>query len=278
MIKHNNFLRVLLVGDVVGLPGRTMFQKYSAALKQEHNLDAIIVNGENSGSAGRGISSRIVHFFKHNGANVVTSGNHIWYNKEIYGYLSQNNDLLRPDNFPNECPGTGVTTFECKGFTIGVLNLQGRLFMREQVNCPFRAADSALTYLRSKTPIIFVDFHAEATAEKLGLAYYLDGKVSAVVGTHTHIQTADERILPHGTAYVTDLGMAGALNSMIGMKKESIIRNMITQMPEKFVVDMEGPFVLSGVIVDVDPQTGLAKAIQKVRIVDHEIVIQETAE
>lgn len=276
-MKNGN-LRILLVGDAVGVPGRTMFQKYSMELKRDYDVDALIVNGENSSSNGRGISSRIVHFFKHNGANVVTSGNHIWDNKEIYNYLAYNNDLLRPDNFPTECPGTGVTTFETKGFTIGVVNLQGRIFMKEQVSCPFKAADSILTYLRSKTQIILVDFHAEATAEKMGLAYYLDGRVTAVVGTHTHVQTADERILPHGTAYITDLGMVGSLNSMIGMKKDSSIRKLITQMPEKFVVDTEGPFVLTGVLIDVDPSTGKALGIQRIKIIDNDLRIDNTAE
>lgn len=273
-MKNGN-LRIALLGDIVGLPGRMMFQKYSRVLQHDYNLDGIIVNGENSGTHGRGISAKIVHFFKHNGAQVITTGNHIWAQKEIYSYLAQNSDLLRPDNFPSECPGSGVTTFETQGFVVGVINLQGRVFMRELVNCPFKAADSILTYLRSKTNIILVDFHAETTAEKLGLAYYLEGKVSAFVGTHTHIQTADERILPQGTAYITDLGMAGALNSMIGMKKEGIIRNMITQMPEKFVVDAQGPFVLSGVVVDIDPLTGRALAIERIRIIDNELQIDE---
>lgn len=276
-MKNGN-LRILMVGDLVGVPGRTLFQKYSKKLQEEYDLDAIIVNGENSSSHGRGISSKIVHFFKHNGANVVTSGNHIWNNKEIYQYLAQHSDLLRPDNFPSECPGTGVTTFETKGFIIGVINLQGRIFMREHVNCPFKAVDSILTYLRSKTHIILVDFHAEASSEKMGFAYYVDGKVSAVVGTHTHVQTADERILPHGTAYITDLGMGGALNSMIGMTKEPIIRHLITQMPEKFVVDTQGPFVMSGVIIDVDPTNGRAVAIERFRIIDDQIQIDEKAE
>lgn len=276
-MKNGN-LRVLLVGDVVGIPGRMMFQKHIPLLRRDYSIDAIIVNGENSGSTGRGISSKIVHFFKHNGANVVTSGNHIWYNKEIYNYLAQHTDLLRPDNFPSGCPGTGVTIFELHGYHIGVINLQGRIFMREMVNCPFRAADSILTYLRSKTPLIFVDFHAEATSEKMGLAYYLDGRITALVGTHTHVQTADERILPGGTAYCTDLGMVGALNSMIGMQKESVIRSLITQMPEKFIVDHQGPFILSGVLVDVDPITGHAVAIQLVKVIDSELVVSEDNE
>lgn len=276
-MKNGN-LRIALIGDIVGLPGRMMFQKYSRVLQHDYNLDGLIVNGENSGTQGRGISAKIVHFFKHNGANVITSGNHIWANREIYSYLAQNTDLLRPDNFPSECPGTGVTTFEAQGFTVGVINLQGRVFMRELVTCPFRAADSILTFLRSKTNIIVVDFHAETTAEKLGLAYYLEGKISAFVGTHTHIQTADERILPQGTAYITDLGMAGALNSMIGMKKEGIIRSMITQMPEKFMVDTQGPYVLSGVVVDIDPRTGRAVAIERIRIVDYDLQVDEKSE
>lgn len=276
-MKNGN-LRIALLGDVVGLPGRMMFQKYSRVLQHDYNLDGLIVNGENSGTYGRGISPKIMHFFKHNGAQVVTSGNHIWANRDIYSYLAQNNDLLRPDNFPNECPGSGVTTFETQGFVVGVINLQGRVFMRELVTCPFRAADSILTFLRSKTNIILVDFHAETTAEKLGLAYYLEGKISAFVGTHTHIQTADERIFSQGTAYITDLGMAGALNSMIGMKKEDIIRNMITQMPEKFMVDTQGPFVLSGVVVDIEPRTGRAVAIESIRIIDYDLQIDEKAE
>lgn len=276
-MKNGN-LRIALVGDVIGLPGRMMFQKYSRVLQHDYNLDGLIVNGENSGANGRGITPKIVHFFKHNGANVITSGNHIWAHKEIYPYLEQHTDLLRPDNFPSECPGTGVTTFETNGYVIGVINLQGRVFMRELVNCPFKAADSILTYLKSRTNIILVDFHAETTAEKMGLAYYLGGKVSAFVGTHTHVQTADERILPQGTAYCTDLGMAGSLNSMIGMKKEGIIRNMITQMPEKFVVDTQGPFVLSGVVVDIDPKSGKAVAIERIRIIDTELHVDEKAE
>ena len=266
----NAKLRVLLLGDLVGFPGRVMFQKHINSLKEKFSIDFVIVNGENS-CQGKGITSRIVRFFRHNGVDVVTSGNHIWQNKEIYSYLSENNDLLRPENFPTECPGTGVGLYQCNGYSIGVINLQGRVFMREHVNCPFRTADSVLTFLKSRTPIILVDFHAETTSEKMALAYYLDGRVSALVGTHTHIQTADERILPNGTAYITDLGMAGALNSMLGMKKEPIIKNFLTQMPQKFEVDINGPMVLSGVWVEIDTTNGKATHIERVRIVDEEI-------
>ena len=265
-------LRVLFFGDIVGKTGRMLFQKYSARIRQELEVDALIVNGENS-SHGRGVTSRVMKFFKDNGVDVVTSGNHIWHNKEIYPYLDSNKDLLRPANYPSDCQGVGVTTFSCKGKEIAIINLQGRTFMRDVVECPFQAAKSILTYLKDKTNIIFVDFHAEATSEKLGLAYFLDGKISGIVGTHTHVQTADERILPGGTAYITDLGMAGSLNSMIGMLKEPIIRRFITQMPVRFSVDTQPPFILSGVYIDVDTDTGKALEIKRIQIIDDEMQV-----
>jgi len=268
---QNKALRVLLLGDVCGPAGRAIFQKHSAALRQQYRADALIVNGENSAANGKGITSRIVHFFKHNGVNVVTSGNHIWAQREVYSYLKEHKDLLRPANFPSECPGVGVTTFQVGDVTVGVINLQARTFMREFVACPFKTADSLLTYLSSKTKIILVDFHGEASSEKMGLAYYLDGRVSAVVGTHTHVLTADERILPGGTAYITDLGMAGALNSMIGMKKEPIIQSLITQMPMRFEVDITPPFVMTGICVEIDVLSGKATYIESVKVIDSDI-------
>ena len=266
-------LRVLLIGDLVGAPGRAMFQKHVANLKNQFGASVVIVNGENS-ARGRGITSRIVHSLRHSGADVITSGNHIWHDQEIYSYLGQNSDLLRPANFPSATPGVGVTTFIKDGISIGVINVQGRVFMREFVDCPFKTVDSLLTYLKSRTNIIFVDFHAETTSEKIALGFHLDGKVTAVVGTHTHVQTADERILSQGTAFVTDLGMGGALNSMIGMKKESILRGYLTQMPQKFEVATEPPFVLSGVCVSVNVATGKAIGIERFRIVDEAITLQ----
>ena len=262
---------VLLLGDVCAAPGRAIFQKHIARLREKYKADAVIVNGENSASTGKGITSRIVHFFKHHGVNVITSGNHIWAQKEIYGYLQEHRDLLRPANFPTGCPGVGVTTFEVRGVTVGVINLQARTFMREFVNCPFRTAESLITYLRPKTNVILVDFHGEASSEKMGLAYFLDGQVSAVVGTHTHVLTADERILPGGTAYITDLGMAGSLNSMIGMKKEPIIQHLITQMPIRFEVDGTPPLVLSGVCVRIDTESGKALSIELIKVIDSDI-------
>jgi len=263
-------LRILFFGDIVGKTGRTLFQKHIGRLKQELEVDAVIVNGENS-SHGRGITSRVMKFFKHNGVDVVTSGNHIWRNKEIYQYLNEEKDLLRPANYPAGCPGKGVTTFSCKGKEIGVVNLQGRVFMRDKVDCPLRAAESIMTYLKNKTNIIIVDFHAETTSEKMALGHLLDGKASAVLGTHTHVQTADERILPGGTAYITDVGMAGSMNAMLGMVKEGIIRHLVTQMPTKFEVATTPPFVMTGVLVDIDMSSGKAIDIKRLKIIDEDM-------
>ena len=260
-------LRVLIIGDVVGASGRSLFQKYVRKIKEEYAIDAVIVNGENS-AHGKGITPKIAHFFKHNGADVITTGNHIWAQREIYPYLDEHTDVLRPANFSPKCPGVGVTTFQVGTHTIGVINVQGRTFMPQQLDCPFVAVDSLLLDLQQKTNLIFVDFHAEATSEKLGLAYYLDGRVSGVVGTHTHVQTADNRVLPNGTAYITDLGMCGSLNSMLGMKKEPLIDRFMTQMPVRFDVDDAAPYVLSGVWIEVDTDSGRATDIQRIYIVD----------
>lgn len=271
-------LRIACIGDVVGVTGRSMFQKHIAALKQAERLDAIIVNGENSSLQGRGITSRIVRSFRNHGADIVTSGNHIWYKKEIYGYLQQHQDLLRPANFPSGAPGVGVTTFTCKGHTIGVINVQGRVFMKEQLEDPFRTVESLISYLKHKTRIIIVDMHAEVTSEKMAMGHFLDGKVTGVVGTHTHVQTADERILPGGTAFITDLGMVGSLNGMLGMKKEPILQSFLTQMPTQFSVDTSLPVVMSGVIIHADVETGMANQIRRIRIIDNELVVDAADE
>lgn len=266
-------VRVLCIGDIVGNPGRTVFQKHIGRLRDELDIDAVIVNGENSSSIGRGITSRIVKFFRHNGVDVVTSGNHIWRNKEIYSYLQSNNDLLRPANYPSSCPGVGVTTFIANNVTIGVINIQGQTFMQDDVDSPFKTAESLLTYLKSKTNVIIVDFHAEASSEKRAFAEYLNGHVSFVFGTHTHVQTADERILPGGTAFITDLGMTGAYNSCIGMKAEPVLRKFLTQMPTRFEVETAGPMILCGAYVEIDSKTGKALSIKRVQVIDNDIIV-----
>lgn len=267
-------IRVLFIGDLVGKAGRAIFQKHIDRVRKKHAIDALIVNGENS-AQGRGITPKVAQFFKEHGVDVITSGNHIWHHKEIYSYLDTHKDLLRPINFPPEAPGVGVTTFNCKGFTVGVINVQGRVFMREMVTCPFRAVDSVLTYLKTRTNIILVDFHAEASSEKQALGLYLDGRISAIVGTHTHIQTADERILPGGTAYMTDLGMGGSLNESIGMRKEAVIQQFLTQLPVRFIAATSSPFVMSGVWVEIDATSGKAVHIERIRIVDSELQVDE---
>lgn len=261
-------ISVLCIGDVVGVPGRMIFQKYVQQLKEEFSCDAVLVNGENSAHDGRGITPKIMQFFKHAGADLVTSGNHIFAKREIYQYLSENKDLLRPLNFPAGCPGVGVALIPTNHSPVGVINVQGRVFMREHVGCPFKAVESALTFLKSKTNCIIVDMHAETSSEKMGLALLNDGKISLLYGTHTHVQTADERILPKGTAFITDIGMCGSLNSMIGMKAAPIIESLVTQMPHKFEVETASPLLLSGIIVRIDSDTGKAQSIERVRIVD----------
>jgi 2',3'-cyclic-nucleotide 2'-phosphodiesterase len=260
-------LRILLLGDLVGKTGRLLFARHINDIRSSYKIDATIVNGENS-SHGKGISPKVMAFFKEHNVDLVTSGNHIWDRREIIPYMHENNDLLRPANYPSKCPGKGIGFFECKGFTVAVINLMGRVFMKQDVDCPFRSAESLVQYAASKTPIILVDMHAETTAEKLGMGYFLEGKVSGVVGTHTHVQTNDARILPGGTAYISDLGMGGSLNSMIGIKKEAPLHTFLTQMPARHEVETEPPYVLSGVVIEIDPKTGTAEKIETIYKVD----------
>lgn len=264
-------IRVLILGDVVGTIGRMMVQKHLASIKEQYSIDAVIVNGENSNSNGRGITSRIAKSFKHVGVDVITTGNHIWAQNDICEYMQMNNNVIRPANFPVQCPGSGVTTFSCEGVVIAVVNVQGRVFMRDNLDCPFVTMDKILEDLKDITNIVIVDMHAEATAEKICLGYYLDGRVSCVVGTHTHVPTADERVLPKGTAYVTDLGMGGALNSSIGMKKDPMIEHFKSQMPSRFVVENVPPVVMTGIWVEIDKKSGKAIEIQRVRVVDEDL-------
>ncbi len=265
-------IKILFIGDVVGQPGSAMFQKWVPKLKEQYSIDAVIVNGENSAKNGRGLSGRELDFFKHNGASVITTGNHVWENRELQNIIKQRDDIVRPANYPAGCPGKGYAFFEVCGYTAAVINLHGRVFVRDLLDCPFRAAESLLTFLRSKTNIILVDFHAEATAEKRAMGFFLDGKVSAIVGTHTHVQTADEQILPKGTGYITDVGYSGALNSVIGMQSEGVLNKFLyAQHLGKFVVDKRGSIELSGVCLEINPETAMTVKIERVHVIDHEI-------
>jgi metallophosphoesterase (TIGR00282 family) len=233
-------------------------------LVQQHNVDLVIANGENS-AGGFGITPRIAEELFHVGVHVITLGNHTWDKKEIIDFLPKEARLLRPANYPEGTPGAGqIVVTTATGERIGVLHLVGRVFMAP-LDCPFRRAKNELELLKAHTKVRVVDFHAEATSEKMAMGWYLDGEVSAVVGTHTHVQTADEQILPRGTAYITDAGMTGPINSVIGMNREIVIERFITQIPKR-LEPAAGPGQLSGVIVEVNQQTGRALSIRRILI------------
>jgi len=255
-------LKILFVGDVVGRSGRNALSMRLGRLVDRNEVDLVVVNGENA-AAGFGLTLDIVREFFDLGVDVITSGNHIWDKKEILEHLDREPRLLRPANYPPGLPGQGSGVYRTNaGIPVGILNLEGRVFMNN-LECPFRCADALVADLRQKTPIILVDFHAEATSEKVALGHYLDGRVSAVVGTHTHVQTADEQILPGGTAYLTDAGMTGSLDAVIGIRKELAIERFLTQLPVRFEVAKKDP-VLCGVLFTIDEQNGRALAVQRI--------------
>jgi 2',3'-cyclic-nucleotide 2'-phosphodiesterase len=258
-----DLLRLLFLGDVVGDPGRRAVAALLPDWKQELQADFIIINGENA-AGGRGITPKIAIGLMRAGAAVITTGDHIWDQKEILPFLAEEPRLLRPLNYPAGAPGQGSIVLETKKGKIGVINLQGRTFMRDQLENPFQVASECVERLRQETPILFVDFHAEATSEKVAMGWHLDGKVSAVVGTHTHVPTADERILPQGTAFQSDAGMCGPLDSIIGSQIEPVLERFHTQLPARFGVG-RGVVRLNGVLVTIDPASGRALLIERVR-------------
>jgi metallophosphoesterase (TIGR00282 family) len=250
-------LRVLMIGDVVGKLGRRTVATVLPEVKLSHRVDIVIVNGENT-AGGRGLTPKTAEELYEAGADVITSGNHIWENREIYPALDSDARILRPLNYPVGTPGHGV--YRNDGFA--VVNVMGRTFMGAALDCPFRAMDAALAELEG-CRIILVDLHAEATSEKISMGFYLDGRVSAVFGTHTHVPTSDTRILPGGTAYVTDLGMVGAVRSVLGMAVEPVIERFLTQLPNRFDPEDKGPALFNSVLIDIDEDTGRATAIER---------------
>jgi hypothetical protein len=257
-------MNVLMVGDIFGDSGRAALQKLLPRLRQQHAIDVAVVNIENA-AGGFGVTPQIARtVLESGGVDVLTSGNHIWDKKEIIPYIGKENLLLRPANFPVGTPGSGHITVKAGPHRVAVLNLMGRVFMNP-IDCPFRKADEIVAELRRETPVVVVDMHAEATSEVMALGWYLDGRVSAVIGTHRHVQTADERILPGGTAYITDIGMTGPVDSVIGVDKDIIIQRFLTQMPIRFE-PAKGPAALRGVVIAVDPDTGRATSIQRVDV------------
>lgn len=255
-------MRILFIGDIMGRPGRKIFKQSLPGLTKDMGpFDFILVNAENA-AGGFGLTEKIMKEFFNQGVDCLTSGNHIWDKKEFLPVLMEEDRILRPANYPAPCPGTGLKTLKKGGKTLTVISLQGRTFM-PPIDCPFQVADRLLEGLESRA--VFVDFHAEATSEKKAIALYLDGRVSAVVGTHTHVQTADEGILPRGTAFITDAGMTGGHGGVIGVSKESVLPRFLTGMPTRFDISEED-VRLSAVVVDVDDETGLALEIRRIHL------------
>lgn len=265
-------MKILFLGDVVGSVGREILQKMLPLLKKKYLPDVVVVNGENAAS-GRGITQKIARQFYELGVGVITMGNHAFDNKEVFEFIDEDFKLIRPANYPPEVPGRGYTFIKgLSGEELAVINLQGRTFLPPS-DCPFKTASALIDTIRKRTPYIFVDFHAEATSEKQSMAWYLDGKVSAVVGTHTHVQTADERILPGGTAYITDVGMCGPRDSILGMEREAVLKKFLTGMPVRFEVANTSPQI-NGVFIQLEKRTGRTQSIKRILIDDDHLFME----
>lgn len=257
-------LKILILGDIVGKPGRNILMTKLSGIQAEYGIDFTIANAENA-AGGRGLTRNVMNDLIAAGVEVMTMGNHVWDNKDIFNFVDDEERLIRPANYPGDCPGQGYHVYTA-GFNtkIAVINVSGRVFL-PALDCPFKVLDDILEDLNGKADYIIVDFHAEATSEKLALAYYLDGRVSAVVGTHTHIQTADESILPEGTAYITDLGMTGPQESILGMEKDIVIQKFLTGRPARFEV-AKGKAQIQGIIVEVDDTANKVLDIKRVSL------------
>lgn len=258
-------MRVLFIGDVVGRPGRHAVAAVLPGLRRDRRLDLVIANGENS-AHGAGLTASTVAELQAAGVDVITAGDHVWDQKEFETQIVSLDRVLRPLNYPNHTPGSGALVVHLDDHTaVAVINALGRVYMHPHVDCPFRCLDAEVNRLRSRTPVILVDFHAEATSEKIALARYLDGRVTAVLGTHTHVPTADERILPGGTAFISDVGMTGPYDSVLGREASAVIRRFLTQMPQKMEV-ATGDVRFSAVLIELDASTGRAHNIERICI------------
>lgn len=256
-------MRVLFIGDIVGKPGREAIKRFLKPLQTDYKIDVTIANGENA-AAGKGLTKDIAEELYNQGIQFLTMGNHVWDHRDIMNFIDSESRLIRPANYPVGAPGQGYGFIRTKGKKIGVLNLSGRVFL-PPLEDPFSGAIRWINQIKQETPIIIVDFHAEATSEKVALGWFLDGKVSAVLGTHTHIQTADARLLQQGTAYITDVGMTGPKDSVLGVKKEIIINRFLTQLPAKFEL-ANGPVQLNAVVLDIDEETGKTRQIERIQL------------
>lgn len=257
-------MKLLFIGDIVGKVGRNAVRTSLPSLVDKYKVDMVIANGENI-AGGFGLTVNLVNDLYAMGVHVITTGNHVWDKKDFVSYISKDNRVLRPANFAPGVPGYGSIIYRIPdGTKVAVLNLSGRVFM-SNMDCPFRKALSEIEALADETNIIIIDFHAEATSEKIAFGYFVDGKASAVIGTHTHVQTADEKILRHGTAYITDVGMTGPAYSVIGIEIDQIIQRFLTGMPDRFET-AQGDGILSAVVVDINAETGKATAIQRIQL------------
>ena len=255
-------MRVLFIGDIVGKPGREAVKRFIKPLQVEYKVDVTIANAENA-AAGKGLTKEIAEELYNQGIQFLTMGNHVWDQREIMNFIDREPRLIRPANYPVGAPGQGYGFIRTLGKKIGVLNLSGRIFL-PPLEDPFSGAIRWINQMKQETPIIIVDFHAEATSEKVALGWFLDGKVSAVVGTHTHIQTADARLLEQGTAYITDVGMTGPRDSVLGVKKEIIINRFLTQLPAKFEL-AKGPIQINAVLLEIDEESGQTRKIEAIQ-------------
>jgi 2',3'-cyclic-nucleotide 2'-phosphodiesterase len=258
-------MRVLILGDVVGRPARRAIRDLVPSLIERQGVDLAIANAENA-AGGIGVDLKSAKELLSSGLDVLTSGNHIWKKKEIYQYLDEHSELIRPANYPEGAPGRGWCAWQNDyGLKALIINVQGRVFMPNHVDDPFRSVDAICRERGRHSRVVIVDMHAEATSEKNAMGWHLNGRASIVFGTHTHVQTSDDRILPGGTAYITDVGMCGPLDSVIGMDKETVIKGFLSQLPRQFEVAHEN-VVLQGIIVDVDDDSGQAREITRLRI------------
>lgn len=256
--------KILFVGDIVGRPGRRVLGDNLRGLQEAHDIDYTVVNAENA-AAGFGVTRSITSDLLAVGADVLTSGNHIWDKRETLQFIDDEPRLLRPENYPGDAPGKGWYKARVGGVSVGIFNTMGAVFMNPTLDCPFRCADRVLKDNLADCDIVLLDFHGEASSEKVAMGWYLDGRAGAVLGTHTHIPTADERILPGGTAFISDVGMTGCYDSIIGMQIEPSLRRFLDKVPERFEV-ASGRGTLCGVVVELDPSTGRGTGIQRVRI------------
>ncbi len=257
-------MRIIFIGDIVGSSGREALQKNLPMIKEKYKPHMIIVNGENA-AGGRGITEKIAKEFFSLGIHAITMGNHTWDQKDIFDFIDHYDALIRPANYPTGTPGKGFTLINYNNHKIAIINIQGRTFL-PPIDCPFQTVSDILEKIKKETPNIIVDFHAEATSEKIAMGWYLDGRVSAVFGTHTHVQTADERILPNGTGYITDIGMTGPRNGILGMNKDAVINKFITSLPQRFEVDTGEQWQLNAVLIDLDLNSGKTTHIERISL------------